>query len=70
MTDPADDVLLTPCEAGREFTPQLSSDAVKTHDDALQPLRTPSGRRLYRRSVVRAYAAEHAARRAAKLTAA
>lgn len=53
----ADD-LLTPAEAGRLFDPPLAPQSVKYHDPHLQPERTPSGRRLYRRSVVLAFIAE------------
>lgn len=61
MTDSID-VFVTPAEAGRILG--ITSDGVKVHDARLQPSRTPSGRRLYSRARVVAFAAERAERRA------
>jgi hypothetical protein len=57
---------MTPAEAGRVLG--ITSDAVKLHDDVLQPERTASGRRLYLRSKIDAYSREREAAKAARAT--
>jgi hypothetical protein len=53
------DPRLTPIEAGRLFPKPITAAAVRRYDIYLTPERTPSGRRLYRRSVVLAFVREH-----------